>query len=110
MIEVIRLYRITCNKKYPKELNIKSFFERFNELSHSDKKNIIYVKDEFEVTTFRYRAYNVTESLNKSDKYFAVCFLVDELRNLSKVIDKIDLIVLQRCKWLIELESFVNYA
>ena len=50
------------------------------------------------------------QSLEKSNFYFATCFLVEELRSVSKVIDYVDLIILQRCKWSIELESFLNYS
>lgn len=103
------MYSLTC-KKYSSKLNIKSFFDRLNEINDTNKRIIIYIKEEFEVTTFRYRTYNIMQALEKSNQYFATCFLVEELRTISKLIEKIDLIILQRCKWSMELESFLNYA
>ena len=103
------MYNIKCDKKYKLKLDVPDFYSRFNGIK-SNKKIIIYIKDEFEVTSFRYRAYNIMESLKNSKKYYVTCFLVEELRAISKVIDKIDLIVLQRCKWSIDLVSFLNFA
>lgn len=104
------MYSLTCETKYSSKLNIENFSDRLNELNNTNKKIIIYIKEEFEVTTFRYRTYNIMQALEKSNQYFATCFLVEELKKLSKLIDKIDLIILQRCKWSMELESFLNYA
>ena len=104
------MYNIVCDKKYPKELDVKSLSLRINDLFDSNRKKVVYIKNEFDVTTFRYRAYNVIQSLENSNKYLATCFLVEELKIIFKFIDKIDLIVLQRCKWSFELESFINYA
>lgn len=107
---MINLYNLECKKKFPKKLNIKDFSVRINDFNLTNKKKIIYIKEEFEATTFRYRAYNVMQALEKSVKYEASCFLVEELKIVSKLLDKIDLIILQRCKWSVELESFVKYA
>ena len=104
------MYHIECSDKFSSKLDIKNFFYRVNQLNVAGKKKIIYIKDVFEITTFRYRTYNVMEALENSTKYIVTCFMVEELRVISKLIDKIDLVILQRCKWSIELESFLNLA
>lgn len=99
-----------CNEKYKSKLNIKSFADRIERLNKTKKQKIIYIKEEFEVTSFRYRTYNIMQSLENSKFYFATCFLVEELKIVSKIIDKVDLIILQRCKWSVELESFLIFS
>jgi len=72
------------------------------------KKNIIYIKDVFDNSTFRYRTYNVLETMEKSKKFSVSAFLVEELKYLIDILDKIDIIILQRAKWSFELENFIN--
>ena len=39
-----------------------------------------------------------------------VISLINTQNASDKLLDKIDLIILQRCKWSVELEAFVKYA
>lgn len=102
------MYNIKCNKKFDMVLDIPEFYIRYYKLLNSNKKNIIYVKDVFDNSTFRYRTYNVMEALFDNDKYFVCCFLVDELYNIYDVIDKVSVVILQRAKWSFELENFIK--
>lgn len=104
------MYNIVCKDKFSFNLDIPNFSIRYSRFIDSKKKNIIYLKEFFDNSTFRYRTYNVMQAMEKSDKYLISCFLVDEVSKLIKYLDKIDLIILQRCKWSFELESFVNFA
>ena len=102
------MYSIKCKQEFDMQLNIPSFSVRYSNLISSHKKNVIYVKDVFDNSTFRYRTYNVMESMNDSHKYFVTCFLISELYSIYDVLDKIDLVILQRAKWSFELESFIH--
>lgn len=102
------MYSINCKQEFDMQLDIPSFSVRYSNLINSHKKNIIYIKDVFDNSTFRYRTYNVMESMNDSDKYFVTCFLISELYSIYDVLDKIDLVILQRAKWSFELESFIH--
>ena len=102
------MYSIKFDKKFDFQLDMDEFSVRYNRLLNSKKKNIIYIKDIFENSTFRYRAYNVMETMENSKKYCVHCFLVSELFSLYKLLDKIEFIVLQRAKWSFELESFIT--
>ncbi|MBR3161775.1 MAG: glycosyltransferase [Bacilli bacterium] len=104
------MYNISCNKKYNNFLEIDTLEKRIKNLTHSNKKNIIYIKDVFDNSTFRYRTYNVIQAMEKSEKYHINCFLVEELKLLIALLSKIDLIVLQRCKWSFALENFIYIA
>ena len=90
------------------QLDVPEFSIRYYQLLNSKKKNIIYIKDVFDNSTFRYRTYNVMEAMENNFKYFVTCFLVSELYSIYKLLSKIDLIILQRAKWSFELESFIR--
>lgn len=103
------MYNIKNNKEFDNQLNISEFSVRYHNIINSNKKNIIYIKDVFDNSTFRYRTYNVIESMANSEKYHVTCFLIKELYSIYNILDKIDLVILQRAKWSFELESFIRY-
>ena len=102
------MYNISCDKKYSLNLKIDNFKERFLKLMGSNLKNVVYLKDVFDNSTFRYRTYNVMQAMEKSNRYHINCFLIEEIDLLMPVLDKIDLVILQRCKWSFELENFIH--
>ena len=101
------MYNISCDKKYNKYLNINNIDKRISNIINSNKNNIIYIKDIFDNSTFRYRTYNIIQALDKPKQYHINCFLVEELQLLISLLDKIDMVILQRCKWSFELENFI---
>lgn len=102
------MYRLKCDTEFDMQLDVPEFSIRYYQLLNSKKKNIIYIKDVFDNSTFRYRTYNVMEAMENNFKYFVTCFLVSELYSIYKLLSKIDLIILQRAKWSFELESFIR--
>lgn len=102
------MYRLKCDSEFDMQLDVPEFSTRYHQLLNSKKKNIIYIKDVFDNSTFRYRTYNVMEAMENNFKYFVTCFLVSELYSIYKLLSKIDLIILQRAKWSFELESFIR--
>ena len=102
------MYKYKCNKEYEMNLNLPDFSQRYSELLNSNKKNVIYIKDVFDNSTFRYRTYNVLETMSISDNYLVETFLVDEIKYLYNILDEINLIILQRAKWSFELDNFIN--
>lgn len=102
------MYRLKCDTEFDMQLDVPEFSTRYHQLLNSKKKNIIYIKDVFDNSTFRYRTYNVMEAMENNSKYFVTCFLVSELYSIYKLLSKIDLIILQRAKWSFELESFIR--
>lgn len=102
------MYKINCTKQFDMQLDIPEFSVRYQSILKSKKRNVIYIKDVFDNSTFRYRTYNVIESMAKNSKYHITCFLVKELYSIYNILEKIDLIILQRAKWSFELESFIQ--
>lgn len=102
------MYNFKCNKKFKMDLKIPDISYRYSSIVGSDKKNIVFIKDHFDNTTFRYRAYNVMQSMKDNPKYNFSCFRVDETYVLYDILDKIDLFILQRATWTFELDSFIH--
>ncbi|MCI6265423.1 MAG: hypothetical protein MR598_01085 [Erysipelotrichaceae bacterium] len=102
------MYALKCKKEFDMQLEIPEFSIRYSNILQSKKKNIVYIKDVFDNSTFRYRTYNVMEAMESSDKYYVTCFLISELYSIYNILDKIDLVILQRAKWSFELESFIR--
>lgn len=103
------MYNIKCIKKFDFDLKMDNFDYRYLKVLNSTKKNVIYIKDIFDNSTFRYRTYNVIEAMENSEKYNVTCFLVEELNNIYNLVDKIDIFIMQRAKWSFELSNFIHY-
>ncbi len=102
------MYNIKNTKRYELLMVLPSFSTRYEELIRSNKKNILYVKEVFDPSTFRYRAYNVEEAMKTSEKYQIHYFLTEEIKNLYSQINKINMVVFQRAQWTIELNNFIK--
>ena len=60
-------------------------------------------------STYRYRAYNFYQNLNKlSFKWKSIYFFVEELVLLDNVLQYINLVVLCRLKWTFDIDKFIN--
>ena len=103
------MYNIKCNEKYDFELKIECFNDRYVKIKNSNKINVVYIKDVFDNSTFRYRTYNVIETMDKSKKYCVSCFLVEELNDIYDIIKNIDIFIFQRAKWSFEISNFIYY-
>ena len=105
------MYKIRCRNEFSFPLSVDSFASRFNELKKNDgRKKILYLKNEFDNSTFRYRCYNFKQSLEFSNKYCIVYFNSDEIRKIFSNLDNVSLVVLQRASFNIDILNLVNYA
>lgn len=102
------MYALKCEKEFDMQLDIPDFSIRYSKLLNSNKKNVVYIKDVFDHSTFRYRTYNVMEAMENNSIYLVTCFLVKELYSIYELLDKIDFVILQRAKWSFDLESFIH--
>lgn len=102
------MYTFEWDSDFSFGLNIPNFHYRFQHIASSEKKNIIFIKNEFDDSCFRYRAYNMIQSMKNNEKYTLDCFLYEEMTALYDILDKIDLVILQRTFWIYELESFIT--
>lgn len=72
------------------------------------KKNVVFLYPVFDSSTFRYRGYNIVETLEYSFEWSGAYFEVDECKELEKSMNLLDLVVIVRCGWDFELEAFIN--
>ncbi len=103
------MYILECDKRFNKKLPIPDFYSRFSSISQSDKPNIIIIKEQFDDPTFRYRGYNIIQTMKNNCKYNLNCFLVRELSELYNIANKLNLVIIQRALWSFELESFIHF-
>lgn len=103
------MHRINKVGNFSLELKVESFGDRFKKLFLSGKK-IVYIKNEFDNSTFRYRTYNVVQALSKQKDYIVTYFLSSELEKVSTYIKNISVIIFQRAMWDIYIENFVYMA
>jgi len=69
-----------------------------------DKEIVVYIYENADNSTFRYRAYNMCEVMEQSSKISGTYFFVKELDTVIKYLDLISHIVIVRTKWTIELD------
>lgn len=75
-----------------------------------NKKTVAFVYPIFDSSTFRYRGYNVCETLEYSFQWAGSCFETKEVKELEFELENIDVIVLIRCDWDDEIEHFIDLS
>ncbi len=105
------MYHVTCEKSYEMQLEMPPFSERYAALRrHDGKKKVVYIKNEFDNSTFRYRCYNFGQALRDSAEFVVTAFLCDEIAQVLPHADDISILVLQRTLWTPEVQSLLNFA
>ena len=100
------MYKIRREGEFPLQLKMEDFETRFQKLFLEGKK-VVYIKNEFDNSTFRYRAYNIIQALEGNEDYIVTCFLPTELEKVFEHIDKIGLVILQRAMWDLNIDNFI---
>ena len=104
------MYKVDSKKKYDIQLVLPNFGERLRKLLISKKKNVVYIKNEFDNSTFRYRAVNFEESMEYSKKFNVTYFLTDEIPEIIRYIKRMDIIVMQRTSWNFNVDRLIHFA
>ena len=81
-----------------------------DEAKKSNRKTVAFLYPHFDASTFRYRGYNVAETLEYSFWWYGTYFQLNELRYLEQCLDKVDIVVIIRCAWNPNLEEFIVHA
>lgn len=74
------------------------------------QKTVVYLYQSFDSSTFRYRGYNVTETLDYSFFWCGAYFQFDERSRLIEIFKFIDILVFIRCPWDEQMENFIFEA
>lgn len=89
----------------------KPYKDRVEKLKMEKKlgRNVIaFLYPVFDASTFRYRGFNVAETLEYSFRWYGVYFEVSEMEKLLHELDEIDILVIIRCAWNPELAKFIE--
>lgn len=86
-----------------------TFVDRVHLLANTkNKKLVVYIYEQPDYSTFRYRVYNMCQVLNKTSTFSATYFFVNELKLIEQYIDFINFIVFVRIRWSAEIDKFLN--
>ncbi|HRZ19216.1 MAG TPA: glycosyltransferase [Candidatus Dojkabacteria bacterium] len=103
------MYTIDRPKDFTMELDVDSFEVRLQKLLQTGKK-VVYIKNQFDNSTFRYRCFNVVQAMSEQKEYVITYFLSSEIPLISKFLQKIDILILQRAMWDLNIENIISYA
>lgn len=84
------------------------FQKRINNILNSNKKIVIYIYEKPDTSTFRYRAYNMCQSLRHGDQWRGAYFFEDELHSIINYLDRISVVVFVRVRWSEKIDIFMN--
>lgn len=101
------LQEVCDNYVYPWE---SLTFQKRLSLLRSGRQNIIYIYNSPDSSTFRYRVFNVFQSMENSELINISFFFQDEIPRLSKHIDKVSIIIFCRVYWSYEMDGIIGLA
>ena len=101
------------NKKNKKILSVEpwkiSFWERIKKVKNSStKQKVVYIYEAADTSTFRYRVYNMCQSLELSSTWVGSYFFENELVLLEDYLDQVNLIIFVRVRWSSKTDTFMN--
>lgn len=103
------MYTIDRPKDFTMELDVDSFEVRLQKLLQTGKK-VVYIKNQFDNSTFRYRCFNVVQAMCGQKEYVVTYFLSSEIPSIYKFLRNIDILVLQRAMWDLNIENIISSA
>lgn len=91
----------------------KPYSERIGKLKTAKKygkKTVAYLYPQFDSSTFRYRGFNMAETLDYSFRWSGACFQLADLEQLKENLEYINVLVMIRCPWDLKIDKFMKYA
>jgi len=80
-----------------------------NHLTAGYKVNV-FLYEEPDASTFRYRVYNMTQALEASAHWRAAYFFADELEKIQSEVLRCQLVTIARFRWTFALEALITAA
>lgn len=98
----------TFYRSNPWKKNLRDRIEYVVNARKKGRNTVAFIYPAFDSSTFRYRGYNVTETLEYSIYWTGMYFQLSELDKLIAIEESIDILVIIRCMWSPEIETLVN--
>ena len=80
------------------------------EAKRNNLKTVVYLYEIADTSTFRYRVFNMYQSLELSLHWHGTYFYKDELSVVEKYFEYIDLIIIARFRWTFEIDELIYMA
>lgn len=102
---ICRMYRNNpWNRPYEHRI------ETLKNAKRMDRNTVAFIYPGFDSSTFRYRGYNISETLEYSMWWAGAYFQMEDLPLLREDLHAVDVVVMIRCAWDDELEDFMSLA
>lgn len=88
----------------------KSLPSRIRHLVTSQKQKVAYFYEKPDSSTFRYRVYNMCQSLEESQQWTGVYFFEHEIPEVSLYLNEISVLILCRTRWSLPFDQLIEKA
>lgn len=85
-------------------------FPQRMQVLNSPRKKVIYFYEKPDSSTFRYRAYNMCQALEKSDTWIGAYFFENEISFLLPYLKEISVIIFCRTRWSFSFDQLIHQA
>jgi hypothetical protein len=85
-------------------------WDRLKAITETTNKKVVYIYERADTSTFRYRVYNMCQTLRHSSCWTGSHFFENELSFLSEYLDRIDIVVFVRTRWSLAMDTFLQAA
>lgn len=92
----------------PWNLGVEQRIKNLFEAKKMGLKTAVYLYEGADTSTFRYRVYNVCQSLKLSLNWKGIYFFKPELKIVTKYVSMIDLVILGRFRWSPDLAEVID--
>lgn len=89
-------------------ITLENRIETLTKSKESGYNTVVYVYELPDSSTFRYRGYNMCQSLDLSLQWRGVYFFVGELEDIHEYLDNIDVAIIVRCRATNKIVEFVD--
>jgi len=88
-----------------------SYWQRIKIIKdNNSKKKVVYIYEQADTSTFRYRAFNMCQALSYSNSWSGSYFFENELELLKDNIADVDIFIFARTRWSLEMDRFLQYV
>lgn len=83
---------------------------RLTKLLKSSKRKVVYFYEKPDSSTFRYRVYNMCQSLESSTEWTGVYFFEKEIPEVMHYLNEIDALIFCRTRWSLPFDQLIEKA
>lgn len=85
-------------------------WDRLKEITETVGRKVVYIYEQADTSTFRYRAYNMCQALRHSTRWTGSYFFEKELPFLTGYLNRVDIVIFVRTRWSLTMDAFLHAA